>query len=139
LRARTRRRLIAAALVAASLLIVAGRALWPRPGCSGALVVTTRTSVDLCARGVAVAEPGAALRYHVARDGAGRVEQARGAVRYQIRPGGPFTVVTPAGDARVVGTAFLVELTTMKKTLTLAAVTTLILIVYEGRVLLQNR
>jgi hypothetical protein len=142
LRARARRarlRLGGGLLAAALLLVVAGR-LWLRGGASGEQVALTRTPVALAGRGVAVAEPGAALRYRVGADGAGQVEQANGTVRYEIRPGGPFTVTTRAGEVRVLGTTFQVELVTMKKApLAAAATAILILSVYEGRVLLQNR
>lgn len=136
---RARRRLGGGLLAAALLLIVAGR-LWLRDGVSGERIARARTPVALGGRGEALLAPGAALRYRVERDGTGRVEQRSGAVRYEILPGGPFTVTTQVGDVQVLGTAFQVELVTMKKTpLAVAGTAILILSVYEGRVLLQNR
>lgn len=126
-----------AALAAVLLLAAAVLARWPGPR-AGEVTAFAPAQIDL-GRGVAEVAAGAALRYQISRGGVGRVEQTRGAVRYRIKPGGPFVVATPAGDVHVVGTAFTVELKPMNKPLAVAAVTTLLLIVYEGRVLLQNR
>jgi hypothetical protein len=71
----------------------------------------TRRSIALGGRGVAVAEAGAALAWTV--DGAARVEQTSGSVFYRVEPGGPFTVVTPAGEIRATGTCFAVEIQPM--------------------------
>lgn len=134
-RAVARRRLALAALAAA--LLVAGALLLPRDR-SGAVVATARTPLSIGGRATAVAEAGAALRYRVGRGGDAVVEQERGAVTYHVNPGGPFLVRTSLGEAQVVGTSFQVELVTMKKPLALAAAAALVLVVYEGRVLLRS-
>jgi hypothetical protein len=72
-----------------------------------------RRSIALGGRGVAVAEAEAALTWIV--DGAARVEQTAGSVFYRVEPGGPFTVVTPAGEVRATGTCFSVEIEPMSR------------------------
>jgi hypothetical protein len=92
---------------------------------------------------VAVAEAGARLRWRV-RSGDARVEQSQGSVFYRVEHGGAFVVSTPAGDVTVQGTCFRVEVEPMKKQSLLAAgvgavaATTILVSVYEGRVLLAN-
>jgi hypothetical protein len=80
-------------------------------------------------------------------DGNGaRVLQPLGDVFYRVEPGGPFVVATPAGDVTVLGTCFRVEVMDMKASkpaitgaVVGAAITATVLVtVYEGRVLLAN-
>lgn len=138
--AATRRRritLAALALAAAAALLLLAQ---PDPSADGAHEATTRTTLTLPARGLAVAEPGAALRWHTA--GAMRVEQTRGRIFYRIDDG-PLTVATPAGDITVRGTCFTVEVDPMPSRLKTAALGALAgaavtVAVYEGRVALQN-
>jgi hypothetical protein len=100
-----------------------------------------RRSIALGGRGVAVAEAEAALTWSV--DGAARVEQTAGSVFYRVEPGGPFTVVTPAGEVRATGTCFSVEIEPMspsRSTLAGAAAGAVIaaiavVTVYEGGVI----
>jgi ferric-dicitrate binding protein FerR (iron transport regulator) len=117
------------------------------PSVSGSLQATQRETVSLGQRGVAVAEPGAHITWKV-EGGAGRanVTQSDGAVFYRVERGGPFVVHTPAGDVTVLGTCFSVEVLPMKpskQSVTGAAVgaavtATVLLTVYEGRVLFAN-
>jgi len=116
------------------------------PEVSGAVRATARETVTLGTRGVAVAEPGASFDWKVVGTGNASVEQTRGSVFYRVERGGPFVVSTPAGDITVTGTCFAVEIRPMKpskQTLTGAAVgaalsATVLLTVYEGRVLFAN-
>jgi hypothetical protein len=128
--------------VAAALAIGLG---WPRGRvASGEARVTTRATLALEHRGTAVAEPGATLRWQIAADGAAEVVQSTGDVFYRVERGGPFVVHTPGGDVTVKGTCFRVEVGDMKRsvwvagTVGAAAATTVLVSVYEGRVLLAN-
>lgn len=127
-------------------LAAATAALWltstPAPS-SGALVASdTRHSLSLAHRGVAVAEPGAALSWSVDGRGAAAIEQTAGNVFYRVEPGGAFVVSTSAGEVRVTGTCFRVEVSSMKPSThallggavgaAIAAVVTVT--VYEGQV-----
>ncbi|MEZ4367735.1 MAG: hypothetical protein R2939_15880 [Kofleriaceae bacterium] len=79
------------------------------PASTGEVEATGRRSIAVGTRAVAVAEAGAALRWQVAAAGA-EVEQRTGDVFYRVERGGAFVVHTPAGDVRVTGTCFRVEL-----------------------------
>lgn len=116
--------------------------LWPngRGGTSsGSEDALARTSVRLGGRGVAVAETGARLAWHV-EGGAARVTQVRGDVFYRVEPGGPFVVSTPAGEVEVTGTCFRVRLTEEKNVnpmikggaIGAALATVAVVTVYEG-------
>lgn len=132
------------ALAAAALLAMGGAAWWLSRGepSAGALTAEVRTSQRLGERGVAVLEPGAALRWTIARDGAAALEQSRGAVFYRVEPGGAFTVRVPEGEVRVRGTCFEVEVRDMAAwgpamggAAVGAAVAALVVVtVYEGKV-----
>lgn len=113
---RTRRRLalgLASLAVAAVLVLVvtgyltrprgSGRASW------GEVQATSRDTVGIGDRAVAVAEPGADLGWTLA-GGRARVEQRRGTVFYRVEHGAPFLVSTPAAEVRVTGTCFQIEL-----------------------------
>lgn len=136
---------VAGALVAAAIAFVAVRE--PTPGATaGARVATARESIALGRRGVAVAEPGASLAWEVAAGGAARVEQSAGDVFYRVEPGGPFVVATAAGDVRVTGTCFRVEvqMKPSKSSLAGAAIgaalaATVVVTVYEGGVVVADR
>ncbi len=93
-----------AALVICALLWVRR----PSPA-HGRAAPLTRESVPIARRGIAVVEPGAALRWSVAPTGAARVEQERGDVFYRVEPGGPFVVTAGGAEITVVGTCFRVE------------------------------
>jgi hypothetical protein len=139
---KARRWLAGAALMTAAALV----ALLVRPGgastATGRALVTERQTLQLGGRGLAVAEAGAELGWSVS-GAAARVEQPAGNVFYRVEKGGPFVVHTPAGDVRVQGTCFRVEVDPMKKTLWSmgagAALASAVLVtVYEGKVLLAN-
>lgn len=108
--------------------------------------VEARTTLDVGGRATAVAEPGSDVAWRVAASGAARVEQRAGDIFYRVEKGGPFVVTTPAGDVTVQGTCFRVEVEPMKvgkQSLVAASVgalaaTTVLVTVYEGRVLLAN-
>jgi hypothetical protein len=144
---RRRRWWPAAALAAAALAAATALALWPgRATEHGTASVSERTELALGGRAIAVAEAGAALSWTVEGSGAARIEQARGDVFYRVERGGPFVVVTPAGDVSVKGTCFRVEVTEMRldkqayvgAAVGAAAMATVLVTVYEGRVLLAN-
>jgi hypothetical protein len=103
-----------------------------------------RASLQLGRRGIAVAEAGARLDWQV-KSGEARIHQTAGNVFYRVEKGGPFVVSTPAGDITVQGTCFRVEVDPMlgKQQLVAAGVgaaiaSTVLVSVYEGRVLLAN-
>jgi hypothetical protein len=103
-----------------------------------------RASLQLGRRGIAVAEAGARLDWQV-RSGDARIRQSAGNVFYRVEKGGPFVVSTPAGDVTVQGTCFRVEVEPMlsKQQVIAAGVgaaiaSTVLVSVYEGRVLLAN-
>jgi hypothetical protein len=82
----------------------------PRPSSLAAwgdVEAAARQTVHLAARGVAVAEPGAAFSWTSAA-GKLRVDQRRGSVFYRVERGAPFVVRTPEGEVRVTGTCFQV-------------------------------
>lgn len=130
--------------------LAAAFVLWLRPprlpmrAASGDQIVATRTTVPLGRRAIAVAEAGSALAWQLTADGRMRVQQRAGDVFYRVDHGGPFVVSTVAGDVTVLGTCFRVEVRPMDKRLMMAAgvgaavATTLLVSVYEGRVLLAN-
>ncbi|MBZ0236489.1 MAG: hypothetical protein K8M05_29450, partial [Deltaproteobacteria bacterium] len=119
-------------------VLVAGRAF------------AAREAVELGGRGVAVAEPGAAFGWR--KDGAAlTVRQEAGDVFYRVDPtrrasSAPFVVTTPAGEIRVTGTCFRVEVIPMKPSrasvLSAAAgaaiATAAVVTVYEGKVLVAS-
>jgi ferric-dicitrate binding protein FerR (iron transport regulator) len=123
--------------------------VWIRGGSdaatAGARVVTTRETLRLGHRGVAVAEAGAALAWRIGAGSAAHIEQSAGRIFYRVDPGGPFVVQTPAGRVSVTGTCFLVEVVMKpsKPSVVSAAVgaalsAVVIVTVYEGRVLLAS-
>jgi hypothetical protein len=134
--------LMAAAAAAAAALLL----LSPSSPSSGSFAGAERASIVLGGRGVAVAEAGARFTWRVAAGGAARLEQTAGDVFYRVERGGPFVVSTPAGEVRVQGTCFRVEVGEMSsKSKTLlsmgagAALASAVLVtVYEGKVLLAN-
>jgi hypothetical protein len=146
---RPRRRWVAivdvAALAALAAVVIATRG---SPRADGALSAAVRTTVAIGERGRAVAEAGAALSWRVVESGAARVEQGSGRVFYRVDPGGPFVVATPAGEVRVAGTCFSVDIgevamTSTKKMMAAgtvgAALAALVTVtVYEGKVILAS-
>lgn len=117
---------------------------------SGEIVATRRETVHLGNRAVAVAEAGAELRWSVDANGEARVEQEQGKVFYRVEraSGDPFVVVTPEGEARVLGTSFHVEVEPMRQIMTkrnaasavvgAALAAAVVVTVYEGRVALAT-
>jgi hypothetical protein len=75
----------------------------------GQLIATAAQTVNIGVRAAAAAEPGADLAWSV-KGRRARVDQRRGSVFYRVNHGGPFHVVTPAGDVEVTGTCFRVAL-----------------------------
>ncbi|MGE0546645.1 MAG: hypothetical protein AB7O24_19780 [Kofleriaceae bacterium] len=135
---------VATCLAAAAIAIVLVRS--PSQPSAGSLTATTRTTADLGARGKAVAEAHAELRWHIGRDGAASIDQTAGDVFYRVDPGGPFVVHTPAGDVRVTGTCFRIEVPTMNKkhillsgTVGAAIAAAVIVTVYEGHVIADTK
>lgn len=140
---------VVAAVAAAAMLLVLLRADRGAPAAaSGEVAATSRQTVQLADRGVAVAEAGAELSWKVDARGAARVEQAAGNVFYRVERGGRFAVHTPVGVVTVTGTCFRVDVqssaeeTTMKPNKQLAIGAALgavvVVTVYEGRVLFAD-
>jgi len=137
---------VAAACAAATLAYVATRPA--SQAASGSLEATARTEAPLGRRAVAVAEANAAIRWRIDDDGATAVEHTTGNVFYRVDRGGPFVVHTPAGDVRVTGTCFRVEVTpmSMSKKHVLASgaagavlAAAVVVTVYEGHVIAETR
>src|SRR5688572_26931292 len=103
------------ALVAAGLVLAVGlglRTVLQEYGpAAGEVTATTRVTVPLLDRGVAVLEPGAQLSWQVSEGGPARLEQRAGKIFYRVEPGAPFVVSTDAGTVSVLGTCFGLELT----------------------------
>jgi hypothetical protein len=101
---------VGAAAAAAMLALAPGREAPSRGGsAAGSVVTAARETVHIGDRAIAVAEAGAELAWSQ-RGGRMRVDQPRGRVFYRVDHGGPFLVVTPAGDVRVTGTCFRVTI-----------------------------
>jgi hypothetical protein len=115
-----------------------------RSATSGTLDSTQRETVALGHRGVAVVEPGARVQWKVAGNGATEIQQDSGNVFYRVDRGGAFEVDTPAGRVDVTGTCFRVEVNPMRKQTLIGAgvgaalAATLVVTVYEGRLLFAN-
>ena len=113
---------------------------------NGEAHVSSRETIAVANRAVAVAEPGARMSWQVDADGQARVTQSQGSVFYRVEAGAAFDVATPAGTVTVTGTCFTVELRPMKTSITHAAsalggaavATALFLTVHEGSVVLAN-
>lgn len=117
---------VAAAAAAIAIAVVRPGSTTPAPA-HGAVAATERTTARLGTRGIAVVEAGARLDWNIA--GTAAIRQDAGNVFYRVEPGGAFTVTTPAGAIRDVGTCFRVEIEPGP----LAVVT-----VYEGAVEVVN-
>ncbi|MGE0790052.1 MAG: FecR domain-containing protein [Sandaracinaceae bacterium] len=143
---RSRGRAVALGITAAAAAIAvgAGVLLSARPS-QGELVAAERTEARLGSRGVAVAEPGARLSWTVDADTA-EIEQPAGNVFFRAEPSERFVVRTPAGEVRVRGTCFRVEVVDMSVNPQLfvgAAAGALLasgvlVTVYEGEVEVEN-
>lgn len=141
-------KLAAVVVAAASLALVfhAMREQAPGRG-AGQVVAEARTSASIGLRGVAVAEPGAALSWQVGAGGSATVRQDRGDVFYRVERGGAFDVHTPLGIVSVKGTCFRVEIEAMKankQSLQGAAIgaalaAAVVVTVYEGSVVVADR
>ena len=136
--------LAAVAGVAATVLVFLAFGRQPSLGGAGRVEAAERQQVDLGGRGIAVAEPGSAIDWRVARDGAAHVAQSQGNVFYRVERGEPFIVTTPAGEVVVKGTCFRVEVEPMSLKHALvgaaagATLATVVVTVYEGRVAVRN-
>ena len=146
-RPRWRVRLIGGIALAGAAAGVAVLALPPRHrAASDTVIAARRTTIELGDRGTAVAEPDTEVVWRVADDGAADVTQRTGNVFYRVERGGPFVVHTPAGDVRVTGTCFRVEVQAMtpNKKLVIAGLagaaiaSTVLVTVYEGRVIAET-
>ncbi|HUQ02773.1 MAG TPA: hypothetical protein VM261_09780 [Kofleriaceae bacterium] len=140
---------VAAALASAAAIAYVA---WPSAHAPANVMVASRAfeareSVELGGRGVAVAEAGAAFGWR--KDGdALTVRQESGDIFYRVdrSAGAPFVVTTPAGEIRVTGTCFRVEVIPMKpsKASVLGAAagaaiaTAAVVTVYEGKVLVAS-
>ncbi len=135
---------IALSIAAALLLTVWAVTSMPGAPTRDSLTATKIETVRIEDRAVAVAQPGAVLRWEVGGDGTTVVEQDAGRVFYRVDHGETFDVKTPAGVVTVTGTCFDVELTTMKSTgmkagaLGAALAAAVVVSVYEGGVVLAN-
>src|SRR5678816_2529840 len=135
---------VLAGTAAAAVAVLALRS--PYRAASDTVIAARRTSIELGGRGTAVAEPETEMVWRVADDGAAEITQRTGNVFYRVERGGPFVVHTPAGDVRVTGTCFRVEVQAMtpNKKLVIAglagaAIATAVLVtVYEGRVIAES-
>jgi len=148
-RGRRRRWLVAAgaitATAAAALAVIVLRA--PHRAAAGTLLADRRITAALGDRGLAVAEASSELTWRVDDSGAADVIQRSGNVFYRVERGGPFVVHTPAGDVRVTGTCFRIEVDAMNNTHKLllsgaagAAIASAVLVtVYEGHVIAETR
>lgn len=77
---------------------------------AGELTADARETARIGAHAVAVAEPGAALRWRLASDeGPTRIVQSAGDTFYRV-DAGPFEVQTPLGTVRVLGTCFRIDI-----------------------------
>ena len=112
----------------------------------GTLSVTERTTAELGHRATVVAEPAAALSWHVSASGAADIDQTAGDVFYRVEHGGPFVIHTPAGDVRVTGTCLRVEVLMKPRNQVIisgaigaALATAVVVTVYEGHVIADSR
>lgn len=136
---------LAAAATAAAVAVAIMRP--PHRAATGTLVASQRTTAVLGDRGLAVAEPEAELAWHIDDHGVADLVQHNGNVFYRVERGEAFVVHTPAGDVRVTGTCFRIEVTPMTshQKLLLAGVagaalaTTVLVTVYEGHVIAETR
>jgi hypothetical protein len=132
-----------AASAAAALLIVLG---WPRAGGQeGWRETTTRETIAVGGRAVAVAEPSTTLRWRVGPGGDARVDLTRGAAFFRVDPGSVFEVFTPHASVEVTGTCFKLEVNDMTATANRllgaaagAGLAALVVTVYEGSVRVKN-
>jgi len=132
------------AMTAAIALIAIAGAMLARglSASAGQRTVSSRETIELGRRGLAVAESGTRLSWAVSAGGDARISQATGNVFYRVEPGGPFVVTAPGAELTVTGTCFRVEVTPMaslkenaRAALAGAAVASAVLVtVYEGRV-----
>lgn len=144
---RRRLRWLGGVAVLATAAATATVAMWPaHRATAGTLTARHRTVTPLGDRGLAVAEPATELSWRIADDGAAELEQRAGNVFYRVERGEPFVVHTPAGDVRVTGTCFRIEVEAMKPSQKMilsgvagAALASAVLVtVYEGRVVAQT-
>ncbi len=129
-------RVVALAVASAAVLAIVSMLLIGRERGSarGDMTATTRSSVTLPHGSVAVMEPAAHISWLADGDDMA-IQQTSGDVFYRVEPGGTFSVDTPAGRVRVLGTCFRVEIDPVPKPRRTASV---VVTVYEGRVVLAD-
>lgn len=133
-----------AGAAAAAVAVIALRA--PHRAEHGELTAEQRTTAALGDRGLVVAEPHSHLAWQIT-GGTADVTQRTGNVFYRVERGGAFVVHTPAGDVRVTGTCFRIEVIPMHPNhkLALAGIagaaiaSTVLVTVYEGHVIAETR
>lgn len=132
---------------AAAVAVVTWQLLAPAPlgPIAGAVTATERLTRALGPRALAVLEPATTVAWAL-RGGRLEVEQPTGSAFYRVDKGSAFVVRTPAGEVRVTGTCFRVEVLDMRGKQALlggavgAAVAALAVItVYEGGVVAAGR
>lgn len=137
---------VAAAVVVGAAAVAT---LVPRPAADpfGSVVAEQQQTVRIGERATVVADAGATLSWSTADDGTVVVEQPRGSAFYRVDSGEPFAVHTPAGNVRVTGTCFSVDVeksdsmmnTRTKAAAVGAAVAVAVTVtVYEGSTVLAN-
>lgn len=112
----------------------------------GDVHASSRQTVQLGGRAVAVLESGAHVAFDVKGNGEAAVRQDSGRVFYRVEPGRAFVVTTPAGRVEVLGTCFDVEVKNMTLNrqsiggaVTGAAIAAAVVVtLYEGKVVLAN-
>lgn len=135
-----------AALGAAAAAVAALALFSMRQPIQGMAAPLERAQLALGTRGIAVAEPGSALRWTVEPSGAARVQQERGDVFYRVEHGGSFVVHAPDVEIQVTGTCFRVEVVPMTALVKMAgsaaagalAASAVLVTVYEGKVQVRS-
>jgi hypothetical protein len=97
-----RRMVAVAALLAMVALVFAGLSFQRRD--AGEMFAAEPRELAIGGRATALVSKGAHLEWS-----GSVVQQDRGAIEYQVQPGGPFVVQTPFGSVQVVGTRFEVR------------------------------
>lgn len=112
---------------------------------AGAVTAQERLTRALGPRALGVLEPSTTLAWAM-RGGRLEVEQANGNVFYRVDKGSAFVVRTPAGEVRVTGTCFRVEVLNMRGRQALvggavgaALAAALVVTVYEGGVVVAGQ
>jgi FecR-like protein len=134
--------LAAGAIAAGSAALTVWIASPARGPLQGSISSIARETLRLGDRAIVVSEPNTDLRWEISAHQDAEVEQRRGNAFYRVEPGGRFVVHTGAGDVRVTGTCFRVEVEEMKSksaglvgaTAGAAIAAAVVVTVYEGEV-----